>query len=44
MAKSTNCFVPSRCSFKWIITDGEENAVPSIILTIGENDPIRSLF
>ena len=37
-----NCSIPTRSILKWIITDEEEGALPSIVFTIGENDPIRS--
>lgn len=36
--------IPSHSLYKWIITDGEENAVPSIVLTIGDTEPVRSYF
>ena len=39
-----NCIIPSHSLFKWIITDEEENAVPSIVLTIGDTEPIRSYY
>ena len=44
MSKKTNYLIPSSYLFKWIITDEEENAVPSIVLTIGDDEPVRSLY
>ena len=44
MSKKTNYSIPSSSLFKWIITDEEENAVPSIVLTIGDDEPVRSLY
>lgn len=42
MSNRANCFIPSHSLFKWIITDEEENAIPSIVLTIGDDEPVRS--
>lgn len=42
MSSSRIYSLPLNSLCKWIVTEGEEDILPSIVLTIGEDEPIRS--
>lgn len=42
MSSSRIYSLPPNSLYKWIVTEGEEDVIPSLILTIGEDEPIRS--